>query len=90
MHTENHIHLFFPNSFPSVHLTQTPSCPQSEWYFWHNIVPDFSIASWAPAFQTSNVNFLMNANDIWLHFSFELFIPQALQVLCDYFQDIHN
>ena len=32
----------------------------------------------------------MNANDIWLHFSFELLIPQALQVLCDYFQDIYN
>lgn len=61
-----------------------------EWYFWHNIVPDFSIAFWGPAFQTSNVNFLMNANATQLHFSFKLFIPQVLQALCDYFQDNHN
>lgn len=45
-----------------------------EWYFWHNIVPDFSIAYWGPAFQISIVNFLMNANDIRLH-SFLLTFP---------------
>lgn len=42
---------------------------------WHTSAPDLYIVSWAPDLKASNVNFLMNANDIQLHFSFQTFYP---------------
>lgn len=67
--------LFFPKplSFTPPDINSPMSWP--EWYFWHNIVPDFSIASWGPVFQISNVSFLMNANDARFHFFFPSNFP---------------
>lgn len=44
---------------------------------WHTIAPDLCIVSWAPDLKASNVSFLMNANDIQLHFSFQTFYPSG-------------
>lgn len=42
---------------------------------WHTVAPDLYIVSRAPDLKSSNVNFLMNANDIQLHFFFQTFYP---------------
>lgn len=51
------------------------SLSQPGLHSWHTIAPDLSFVSWAPDSKASNVNFLMNANDIQLHFSFQTFYP---------------
>lgn len=80
------VHINKLNAYRKAHtsplsksLSFTPSDIDSlrsrtQWYFWHNIVPAFTITCQGPAFQISNVNFLMNVNDIQLH-SFLLTCP---------------
>lgn len=56
-------------------MCQEISLSQPALHSWHTAAPDLSIVSWAPDLKASNVNFLMNANDIQLHSSFQTFHP---------------